>query len=151
MRSKWSRVTTGPTKTCDKDRARAETEQEQSKHDHATEQKWKQRGTALEESKAKEKESDRLRKKRCIQGESSRDRYDKRLLLKLFRQPLCHLHRYTSSPAPIPSTYMQARSKLNLSDPARACAQCAQIAHMLYTCIYAIVYTSVVRTRRTMP
>ena len=27
--------------------------------------------TASEESKAKEKESDRLRKKRCIQGESS--------------------------------------------------------------------------------
>ena len=105
MRSKWSRVTTGPTKTCETDQVRAKTEQEQSKHDHAIEQKWKQRGTTLEESKAKEKESDRLIKKQCIQGESSRDRYDKRLLLKLFRQLLCHLHCYTSSPAPIPSTY----------------------------------------------
>ena len=40
------------------------------KRDCARERKWKQRDTASEESKAKENESDRLRKKRCIQGES---------------------------------------------------------------------------------
>ncbi len=49
-------------------------EQEQSKHDRAGGRKRKQRDTASEESKAKEKESDRLRKKRCVQGESSGDR-----------------------------------------------------------------------------
>ena len=38
--------------------------------DRARERKWKQRDTASEESKVKEKESDRLRKKRCIQGKS---------------------------------------------------------------------------------
>ena len=49
-------------------------QEEQSKRDLAREQKQKQRDTASEESKAREKESDRLRKKRCIQGESSGDR-----------------------------------------------------------------------------
>ena len=47
----------GPTRRrsmCEKDCARAKTE----------------RDTASEESKAKEKESDRLRRKRCIQRES---------------------------------------------------------------------------------
>ena len=51
----------GPTRrrsTCDKDRARAEMEQEQSKRDRVRERRWKQRDTASEESKAKEK-SDR--------------------------------------------------------------------------------------------
>ena len=42
-------------------------QQEQSKRDRAGERRQKQRDTASEESKAKEKESDRLRKKRCIQ------------------------------------------------------------------------------------
>ena len=45
----------------EKARARVEMEQEQSKHDCASEQKWKQRNTASEESKAKEKESNRGR------------------------------------------------------------------------------------------
>ena len=70
-------------------RARAETEQERSKRDRARERKWKQRDTASKESKVKEKESDRLRNKRCIQGES-------RVALHLahfFRPLLCHLHR----------------------------------------------------------
>ena len=49
-------------------------EQEQSKCDCARERKWKQWNTASEKSKAKEKVSDRLRKKRPIQGESSGDR-----------------------------------------------------------------------------
>jgi len=49
-------------------------EQEQSKHDRARAQKWKQRDTASEESKIKEKESDRLRKKQCIHGDASGDR-----------------------------------------------------------------------------
>ena len=50
-------------------------EQKQSKCDRAEmeQEQWK-RDTASEESKTKEKESDRLRKKRCIQGESSGDR-----------------------------------------------------------------------------
>jgi len=52
----------------------AEMEQEQPKCDGARARKWKQRDIASEESKTKEKESDRLRKKRCIQGESSGDR-----------------------------------------------------------------------------
>ena len=48
---------------------------EQSKHDRARERKWKPRETASEElSKAKEKGSNRSRKKRCIQGESSGDK-----------------------------------------------------------------------------
>ena len=38
------------------------------------------RDTASEESKAKERESDRLTKKRCIQGEFSGDKKDKRLV-----------------------------------------------------------------------
>ena len=42
----------------------------QERRDGARERKRKQRDTASEENKAKEKESDRLRKKRCIQGES---------------------------------------------------------------------------------
>ena len=57
------------------------------------ERKRKQRDTASEESKAKEKESDRLRKKRCIQ-EESRVTLHLAHFLKLFRPPLCHLHRY---------------------------------------------------------
>ena len=68
-------------------------EQEQSKRDRARERKRKQRNTASEESKAKEKESDRLRKKQCIQGES-RVALHLAHFLKLFRPPLCHLHRY---------------------------------------------------------
>ena len=86
----------GPTRrrlTCEKDRARAEMEREQSKHDRARERKRKQRDTASEESKAKEKKSDRLRKKRCIQGES-RVALHFAHFLKLFTPPLCHLHRY---------------------------------------------------------
>ena len=51
--------------------------------------------TASEERKAREKESDRLRKKWCIQGESSG---------RQVGWPFCHLHCYTSSPAP--SAYM---------------------------------------------
>jgi len=50
----------------------AEMEQEQSKRDHDRGRKCKQGDSASEESKIKEKESDRLRKKRCIQGESSK-------------------------------------------------------------------------------
>ena len=55
-------------------RDHAEIEQKQSKHDRARARKRKQRDIASEESKTKEKESDRLRKKQCFQGESSRDR-----------------------------------------------------------------------------
>ena len=98
--SKWSRPgprSIGPTRrrsTCEKDRARAEMERERSKRDRARERKRKQRDTASEESiKAKEKESDRFRKKRCIQGES-RVALHLAHFLKLFRPPLCHLHRY---------------------------------------------------------
>ena len=53
---------TGPTRrqsTCEKDRARAKMGQEQSKRDCARERRRKQSDTASEESKAKEKESDR--------------------------------------------------------------------------------------------
>ena len=50
----------------------AEMEQGQSKRDRARARKRKQGDSASEESKIKEKESDRLRKKRCIQGESSK-------------------------------------------------------------------------------
>ena len=97
--SKWSRP--GPRgigltrrrSTCEKDCARVEMEQERSKRDRARERKRKQRDTASEESKAKEKESDRLRKKRCIQRES-RIALHLPHFLKLFRPPLCHLHRY---------------------------------------------------------
>ena len=49
-------------------------QEEQSKRDCARERKQKERDTAFKESKAREKESDRLRKKRCIQGESKGDR-----------------------------------------------------------------------------
>ena len=49
--------------------------EEQSKRDCARERKQKQRDTASEESKAKEKESDRL-KKGCTQGESNGDSHD---------------------------------------------------------------------------
>ena len=56
--------------TCEKDRGRAEMGRERSKRDCARERKREQRDTASEESKVKEKESDRLRKKRCIKGES---------------------------------------------------------------------------------
>ena len=55
-------------------RDHAEMEQEQLKRERARARKRKQRDTASEESKTKENESDRLRKKRCIQGESSGDR-----------------------------------------------------------------------------
>ena len=68
-------------------------EWERSKRDRARERKWKQRDTASEESKAKEKESDRLRKKRCVQGES-RVALHLAHFLKLFRPLLCHLHCY---------------------------------------------------------
>ena len=51
------------------------------------------KGTLHQESKTKEKESDRLRKKRCIQRES-RVALHLPHFLKLFRPPLCHLHRY---------------------------------------------------------
>ena len=61
--------------------------------DHARVLKRKQRDTASEESKAKEKESDRWRKKRCIQGES-RVTLHLAHFLKLFRPPLGHLHCY---------------------------------------------------------
>ena len=65
------------------------------------EPKWSRSGLSVivlenengKESKAKEKESDRLRKKRCIQGES-RVALHLAHFLKLFRPPLCHLHRY---------------------------------------------------------
>ena len=56
------------------------------------------RDTASEDSKAKEKASDR--KKQCIQRESSGDRWDKCFVLKLIRRRFC---RYTSSL--VPSTY----------------------------------------------
>ena len=62
-----------------KHRARAEMEQEQSKHDRARERRRKQRDTASEESKARETRT------------------------TLCSRPLCHLHRYISSPTP--STY----------------------------------------------
>ena len=68
-------------------------ERERSKCDRARGRKWKQRDTASEESEAKEKESDRLRKKRCIQGES-RVTLHLAHFLKLIRPPLGHLHRY---------------------------------------------------------
>ena len=76
---------------CEKDRLRAEMEQKQSKRDCARERRRKQRDTASEESKAKEKEPDRYSHDTML------------TLLKLFRRPLCHLHRSISSPAP--STY----------------------------------------------
>ena len=82
----WTRMRS----TCEKDHARAEMERERSKHDRAREQKWKQRDTASEESRAKEKESDRLRKK---QGES-RIALHLAHFLKLFRPPLCYLHHH---------------------------------------------------------
>ena len=69
----WSRLQTTShvvQSTCEKGCVRAEIRQ----HDRAREQKRKQRDTASEESKAKEKESDRLRKKQCMQGGSSGDR-----------------------------------------------------------------------------
>ena len=70
---KWSRVAAGPAmrrSTCEKDHVRAE-----MKHNRAvTKNMQKQRGTASQEGKAKEKESDRSRKKQCIQGESSGDK-----------------------------------------------------------------------------
>jgi len=51
------------------------------------------KGKLHQESKAKEKESDRLRKKRCTQGES-RVALHLAHFLKLFTPPLCQLHRY---------------------------------------------------------
>ena len=56
--------------TCEKDRVRAEMKRNRA----TTENMQKQRGTASQDSKAKEKESDRSRKKQCIQGEFSGDR-----------------------------------------------------------------------------
>ena len=64
----------------------------QSKRDRAREQRRKQRNIASEESKAKE-----IRVWQILARHFAH-------FLKLFRPPLCHLHRYTSSPAP--STYM---------------------------------------------
>jgi len=49
-------------------------EQDHSKRDRAREWKRKHRDTASEDSKPKQKESDRLRKKRCIQGEYTGDK-----------------------------------------------------------------------------
>ena len=46
-------------------------EPEQSLRDRAKTRKRKQRATASQESRAKESERDRVRKKRCMQGESS--------------------------------------------------------------------------------
>ena len=101
---KWSRVAIDLTNRrwmCEKDCARIEMEQEQSKHDCARDRKRKRRDTDCirREYKGKEKESDRLRKKRCIQRESSGCRQDKSLVLKLFRRLLCRLHCYTRPPA----------------------------------------------------
>ena len=66
---KWSKVATGLTmrqSTCEKDNVRAE-----MKRNHiTTENMQKQRDTASQESKAKEKDSDRSRKKQCIHRES---------------------------------------------------------------------------------
>ena len=76
---KWSRPGPrgiGPTRrrsTCEKDCARAKMEREWYVVSVIVlESENGNKGTfaASEESKAKEKESDRLRKKRCIQGES---------------------------------------------------------------------------------
>ena len=47
-------------------------ETEQSLHDHARARKRKQRATASQESRTKEREHDRVRKKQCLQGESTR-------------------------------------------------------------------------------
>ena len=44
---------------------------EQFLRDRARTQKWKQRATASQESRAKEREQDRVRKKQCIFGKSS--------------------------------------------------------------------------------
>ena len=82
---------TGPSRrrsTCAKDRARAKMGHEQSKRDRTRERRRKQRDIASEESKAKAK--------------NLTDTYFAHFL-KLFRPPLCYLHRYISSPAP--STY----------------------------------------------
>ena len=46
-------------------------EPELSLCDRARTQKWKQRATASHESRTKKRERDGVRKKRCIQGESS--------------------------------------------------------------------------------
>ena len=66
--SKWSRP--GPTRrrsTCKKDRAGAV----RCKRDRARERKWKQRDGTLHQKRVRQRrKSDRLRKKRCIQGES---------------------------------------------------------------------------------
>ena len=77
----WGPHGTGPSRrwsTCEKDRARAEMEQK-SKHDCAREQRRKPRES----------------------GESLTRHFAH--FLKLFRRPLCHIHRCIWSPAP--STY----------------------------------------------
>ena len=97
--SKWSRPgprSIGPTRrrsTCEKDRARAKMERERCKRDRAKERKRKQMDTASEERVRQSRKSDRFRKKRCIRGES-RVALHLAHFLKLFRPPLCHLHRY---------------------------------------------------------
>ena len=61
--------------TCEKVHATAEMKQGQSKCDRARERKRKTKGYCIKR-KAKEKESDRLRKKGCAQGESNGDSHD---------------------------------------------------------------------------
>ena len=46
-------------------------DKEESKCDRATARKRKQRAAASEDTKTKEREDDRLRKRRCLQGEMS--------------------------------------------------------------------------------
>ena len=69
-KSKWSRP--GPTRkrsTCEKDRA--DPGAVRCKRDRARERKWKQRDRTLHQKRVRQRrKSDRLRKKRCIQGES---------------------------------------------------------------------------------
>ena len=86
-RAEIDQVPTRRQSMCEKDRARAEMEHKQSKHDRAREWRRKQRNIASEESRAKERVWQIL------------TRYFAHFL-KLFRPPLCHLHRYISSPAP---------------------------------------------------
>ena len=103
----WSR--TGPTRrrsTCEKDRARAKMEQEQSKCDHARERKRKVAARLNLRAKTETRLAFLHRRQwlhhsmyLCIWRLAQHFAH----FLKLFRQPLCHLHRYTSSPAP--STY----------------------------------------------
>ena len=76
--SKWSRP--GPTRrrsTCEKDRAgavrckRDRAGAVRCKRDRARKRKWKQRDGILHQKRVRQRrKSERLRKKRCIQGES---------------------------------------------------------------------------------